>query len=563
MAQPMQDALSKLEDEVGDLDQYVMDELGYDSIGDLQDAFMGLQIDSVAASINQIKKGKGVVIADQTGIGKGRQAAAIIRWAERTGKIPVFVTVKAQLFTDMHGDLADIGSNNINPFLMNSDAWIGSREDESAKLFSNNQSQHRKVIQEIARTSKLPEGKNAVFLTYSQINTANDQRRMLSSLSDNAVFVLDESHNAGGTSATGEFMREVLADAKGVTYLSATYAKRPDNMPCTSKPIWVLLCLIAKALLMQWGQGGLPLQTIVSNSLVRSGQMFRRERSYEGVNISTFTDTANKVEHERISNAATEALRMIVEADNLFHSTAVKEAEAEIKAAGGSVKGGAGNKASHSVTHTQFTSVVHNFVRQMLLGLKADAAAKNAIEIIKNGEKPLIALENTMGSFLDEYATNAGLKNGDNLGNFDYRTVLTRALERTRSIKIEDKKGATEIIHVPVKDLPFQAREAYEKAQQVIDALDVNIPVSPLDWIRHKIQEAGYSVAEITGRDKTVDYSGGAPTLSNLSRGEQKDKVGTTRRFNSGEVDALILNVSGSTGIACTPLRTSKTKESA
>ena len=34
-------------------------------------------------------------------------------------------------------------------------------------------------------------------------------------------------------------------------------------------------------------QGGLPLQTVISNSLVKAGQLFRRERSYNGVSIET------------------------------------------------------------------------------------------------------------------------------------------------------------------------------------------------------------------------------------------------------------------------------------
>ena len=70
----------------------------------------------------------------------------------------------------------------------------------------------------------------------------------------------------------------------------------------------------------------------------------------------------------------------------------------------------AGNKAEKSVNHHEFSSVVHNFIRQMLLGLKVDTAANEAIAALKRGEKPLIALENTMGSFLNEYVAANGLK---------------------------------------------------------------------------------------------------------------------------------------------------------
>lgn len=548
MAQPMQDALSSLEDAAGDIDQFVMSELGYESQDVLNDSLMGLQVDSVAAAIYQMKQGKGIVIADQTGIGKGRQAAAIIRWAERSGKTPVFVTMKDTLFSDMYGDLLDIGSDNITPLLMNIDAFV--KTEAGGKLFANQASKHRKVLETVAATGELPKGNNALFLTYSQINKPNTQRRALTALAPNAIFILDESHNAGGESATGEFMRELLIDAAGVTYLSATYAKRPDNMPLYFKTDIGAAISDSGNLMDAMAQGGLPLQTVVSNNLVKAGQMFRRERSYDGVSIETEVDTANRATHEAMSDAATSALRAIVKADKAFHEGYVKALKEELEAEGGALDDVAGNQASESVDHTEFSSVVHNFIRQMLLGIKADTAADRAIEALKRGEKPLIALENTMGSFLNEYAETNGIKTGDSLGEFDYRTVLSRALERSRAVKKKDAMGNEEIVQIPLGELDFITRAAYEDAQKIIDELKIDIPVSPLDWIRHRIEQAGYSVAEITGRNRTVDYSKARPVLSTLPSAEQTDKVGTTQRFNNGTLDAIILNVSGSTGIS-------------
>ena len=196
MAQPTQDALSRLEDEVGDIDEFARKELGYDTVADLHNALMGLQVDSVAMSIYQIKQGKAVVIADQTGIGKGRQAASIIRWAARQGMTPVFVSVKPSLFTDMYNDLADIGTSDVTPFIMNGDAWVAG--DGGAKLFANKPGAHKRAIEEVANSEQLPAGRNALFMTYSQINTDNVQRRALMALAPNSVFVLDESHNAAG-----------------------------------------------------------------------------------------------------------------------------------------------------------------------------------------------------------------------------------------------------------------------------------------------------------------------------------------------------------------------------
>jgi hypothetical protein len=549
MAQPTQDALNRLEDAVGDIDEFARKELGYESTEALHNALMGLQVDSVATAIYQIKQGKAVVIADQTGIGKGRQAASIIRWAARNGMTPVFVSVKPSLFTDMYGDLADIGTHDVAPFILNSTEWVSGADGE--KLFANKPSTHRAAIQSIVDNAALPEGRNALFMTYSQINTANLQRQALMALAPNAVFVLDESHNAAGDSGTGDFMISALKEARGVTYLSATYAKRPDNMPLYFKTDIGDAAADSEGLADAMAAGGLPLQTVVSNNLVKAGQMFRRERSYDGVSIASTFDTANRQLHERLSDEATEALRAIVAADKMFHSVFVKSMDKALKAEGSKVQDNAGNQVAAGVQHTEFSSVVHNFVRQMLLGLKAQTAADEAIASLKRGEKPIIAVENTMGSFLSEYAAQNNINQGDSLGAFDYRTVLSRALERSRVINVVLPTGDKSKKNIPLSQLDPLTRKAYDQAQKVIDRLAIDIPVSPIDWMRAEISRAGFSVAEITGRDLSVDYSNPRkPVLSAIDLTEQRDKVASTRRFNGGELDALILNVAGSTGIS-------------
>ncbi|NBW50890.1 MAG: hypothetical protein EBR49_12530, partial [Betaproteobacteria bacterium] len=549
MKQPTQDALSRLEDAVGNIDEYAAKELGYKSVAELHDALMGLQVDSVASAIYQIGQGKGVIIADQTGIGKGRQAASIIRWAERSGHIPVFVSVKPSLFTDMYGDLHDIGSDNINPFILNKDEHIKGPGD--TKLFANKPAGHKQTMERVKESGELPKGTNAIFMTYSQVNTENTQRQMLTALADRAVFILDESHNAGGQSNTGEFVTSLLGAAKGVVYLSATYAKRPDNMPLYFKTDIGQAAADNEGLMQAMANGGLPLQTVVSNNLVAAGQMFRRERSYDGVSIETIVDTKHREEHEELSDKTTQALRAIVEADAMFHEVFVKQMDKDLKERGGATIDNAGNQAQAGVDHTQFSSVVHNFVKQMLLGLKAQRAADDAIAALKRDEKPIIAVENTMGSFLEAYARDNMVSQGGDLGSFDYRTVLSRALARTRFVNEVLPNGDKKKREIQLSQLDSLTRAAYDNAQEVIDSLELQIPVSPIDWIRNEIRKAGFTVAEITGRNLAVDYSEkGKATLGAIDTLEQTDKVRTTQLFNSGRLDALILNVAGSTGIS-------------
>ena len=102
MATPVTKFQKRLKKEVGDIDQYVAEKLGYKSIPEMQAGLAGQQIDGVAAGIYNAERGKAVIVADTTGQGKGRQAAAMIRYALQQGKTPIFFTEKANLLSLIH-----------------------------------------------------------------------------------------------------------------------------------------------------------------------------------------------------------------------------------------------------------------------------------------------------------------------------------------------------------------------------------------------------------------------------------------------------------------------------
>lgn len=558
MARSTEIALANMDKAVGGIDNYVMKNLGYDNAEDLHDAFMGLQVDTIAAAIyNASEKNKGIIIADQTGVGKGRQAAGIIRYAINQGKIPVFITVKPNLFSDMYGDLQDIGASDVVPFIVNRTENIS---HGGSKLFKNGSSaKHNAILRGIIETGELPDDANALFITYSQLNTKNIQRDVIDAIKDKAFFVMDESHNAAGDrvrikkggvkqETTAGFIYRVIENAP-VTYLSATYAKRPDNIPVYYRTDLMDAVDTIDELVDAVAAGGAPLQTVMSGMLAEAGQLFRRERSFDGIEVLTNIDTENTQEHTVFSDKVTTGLRSIVAADKAFHTITVDAISQAYESQGQSSRG-AGNRASSSVDHTNFTSIIHNFISQLLLGLKAQRAADLAIDLHKQGIKPVIALENTMGSFLKQFVEDNGLEIGDAV-DADYRDILHKALDRTRRISVTDQKGVKEAIDVPLKDLDPYTRSLYKEAAKIIDSLDIEaLPVSPIDYVRAKLKEAGISVSEITGRDYMVDYSGDTPTLDMRSAKEKKDKVATINAFNSGNLDALILNAAGSTGLS-------------
>lgn len=86
-------ALQRIKEAVGgDIDEYVRIKLNYRSHVELCKALSAEQIDAVAMSLYNIEeRGVGMIIGDQTGIGKGRIAASIIRYAVEQGVQPVFI----------------------------------------------------------------------------------------------------------------------------------------------------------------------------------------------------------------------------------------------------------------------------------------------------------------------------------------------------------------------------------------------------------------------------------------------------------------------------------------
>lgn len=90
--------------------EYVMKRLNYTDYEEFCRSFGREQIDALANAIYNFENtGFGIIIADQTGVGKGRIAAGLIRYSiEHLKKMPIFVTDKAHLISDIYRDLIDI-----------------------------------------------------------------------------------------------------------------------------------------------------------------------------------------------------------------------------------------------------------------------------------------------------------------------------------------------------------------------------------------------------------------------------------------------------------------------
>lgn len=571
-AQVLADSLAN----IGDVDQFLVDQLGYSSKDELFSYLAAEQIDSVSLAINQMNKGNGFIIGDMTGVGKGRQGAALIRYAVRKGYNPIYFTQKPALFSDNYRDLADIGSGELRPFIIASDPKNAAITDAAGNVVHKlpSEKERRRVFDYILKNGKLPEEYDYVITTYSQINngtkeyeakedgiqqkdksykkkspsaadkSGQERRDVIQALSKGNIMILDESHTAGGSGGGSMYMQYIMPEVKGVTFLSATFAKRADNMP-----IYAMKTDLSKSgispqdMIEAISQGGVTLQEIMSKQLVQSGQMIRRERSFQGVTIdwmqvSEEEDAVQRKQFDEVSSIFSD-----IRAFQKDYITPIVQGISEELSEEGGYSNLQQGTSELGVTNTPFASKMYNLVNQLLFSLKADAVANRVIENLKNGFKPVISFTNTMEGFLDEAPKDTHM---DKVPNFS--ATLMRALDGVMRYTETNLKGEKVNKSFTVNDLSEAGQNRYYEIKSKIEHLSADLPISPMDAIKIKIQNAGYKVGEITGRTlEMVQDENGKYIIQNR---KDRDKKSAARDFNNGQLDVLMVNKSGSTGIS-------------
>jgi len=643
MRYDMHKAIETIDRRVNGVDSYVAEKLGYiigncsieerkEGLKCLCDAFSAEQVDAIAVAIYNIEeKGQGCIIGDQTGIGKGRIASAMIRYAIKRGLKPIFLTEKPNLFSDFFRDVIAIGSDDAVPL----ENFMGYKEvskksvkvekdeeDDSSDegfeeeetqiirvpIYKTNKNYKEDVIgkkrtvpyiingagtktaikdeagnilykglsanenKNVIESGTIPKEFDFAISTYSQFRGAVESTKMqyLLQISQGNIIIMDESHNASGASNVGQFLRKVLEGTLGVTFLSATFAKRPDNMPIyASKTSMSDANMTNEDLVSAITYGGVALQEIVSSNLVAEGQMIRRERSFEGVEVNyEYLDDSQsrrgypnldlEQKHRAIMDGATEIIRDIMSFQNDFVNPIIEEMDKIQKAEYKEVEGRKGTSGA-GVDNPPVFSGVFNVINQLLFSIKAEAVADVAIQRLKEGKKPVIAFASTMESFLNTMSNDEGnpIEDGDII-NSDFSKIFEKRLNSVLRYTVKTPEGDSEYETIDVQSMDDDFQQEYYRIIDKIKASSLGISSSPIDVLTNRIEKAGYSVVEVTGRDKQIKILG-----NDKAQIKSRIKLGANdafRQFNNNEVDCLLINQSGSTGASAHALPNAKVK---
>lgn len=319
--EPTRTTLLKLREAVGgNIEAFVCDRLAMPP-EQLARSLKAEQVDAVALAIYNIEARKqALIIGDQTGTGKGRQAAAMLRYAHTQGRIPIFLTARENLFSDLYRDCKALGIEGLRPLIVNDGCCMVDFDIEDAGSATGYKVVYKAPGKEAAPwlrkagdwgpdTTLLPREFDYVVATYSQFNSKKPtpKKYFLEDLcAEYSVLVMDEAHLASGEgSNTGEFFRGcVEQESCGVAFLSATFAKRPSNMELYAAKT----CLRAyRDKLCCFKQINPVLQEVLASEMAAAGQMVRRERQVSNIEVRYLTLDAQGEEAWGVRNRKQEA----------------------------------------------------------------------------------------------------------------------------------------------------------------------------------------------------------------------------------------------------------------
>lgn len=567
---PVYEALSAIKERHGDIDEYVGRELDF-PVGDLGKYFSPEQVDAIAMIFSAHDRNLGFLLADQMGVGKGRVLAAVARRERINGRIPTFITVKDNLFSDfLERDIEAIDSRHLfeNPLIINDGSkTVDANGDVVVKSLK------RENYRKFAEAGELPPGTDLIMLTYSQICRRPETHltsKYVGFLAERypLTLLLDESHNGAGASNTGSnlrYMIDVLGKQGRVVYSSGTPIKGAKNLNLYKKIL--PQGVNPDELLAVVKSDPLSLQEALNYEIAAQGCLISRELDSTGIE-KRFVVSPDIERNRAIADQMAEILTAMSFLSGDVSRTVTKlqkEFTKELEKLEERQREGQRMMASSM----NFGSRLYQINRQFLLALKARDVVAQAKQIIDENKKPIIALQHTGESLLVDFVTKANEVYDDDPERVQktfstvhltepvtFKDLMKKYLEKIQWIKIQGRYGDVSYRHAATtkddEDAAKAFMESIDRVMEMIERLPDDLPLTPIDYVRNELGKDGFTVGEISGRNLQASYlDGGGVMIEPVpGRGDKTRVNRTVREFNNGDLDALILTGSGSTGLS-------------
>lgn len=510
-----------------------------------------VQLEAVALSgqQNDIRLPSGhrstLLIGDGTGVGKGREGAAIMmdHWSKGRRRI-AFVSEKWDLMDAASRDLKSLGAHDLDKKMI-----------PFGKIKATTPIDHEGIL----------------YTTYALIrsedkkgNTRAEQLKQWlrgGDDADKAAIIWDESHNLkNAVTEQGQQASQIGVAAKKLmdempnlrsTSLSATAATDVMNLGYMDRlGLWGPGTAFPNGFMEfanQIGRGGMSAMEMIARELKSQGKYLARTLSYKGV---TYSELEHKItpEQKELYRTATKAWQMVVE-----------KAEDTIKNTTG------GGPRARGRFLSQFYSSQQRFFNVLLTTLKIPTAVEKAHQALADGKAVVISLVNT-----NEAAQNREKNkyrgedhDSDEVPDYDFGPgeMLQQLVREHYPVQqyADDVDAAGNKIKVPVTQedadgrvMPVLNPEAVAARDQLMKDLkqSLHMPANPLDIL---IEQLGGrdKVAEMTGRKETYDQGLGK-FIPRGGKDVKRDEVNLSemRNFQDDKKHIAVLSSAAGTGIS-------------
>lgn len=538
LEQSIHESLVDLRNKKGNIDTWIAKLLKIKK-SDLGSALSAEQIDAIALSISAFEKNEGIILADETGFGKGRILASLALIGLKLGKTVLFFTEKAQLFSDFYRDLMDVGGSDLQlmPTLLHGKAKIF---DPNGNLITKSLSPKNQEVMFNTPEWKKKEDK-LIMSTYSQINRENKKgsnkkvRWLIDRIKTGECWLLlDEAHNGAGDSNIAENLNSLLNYTNGVLYSSATYAKSEANLTLYKKAMavdkWAEKLIISS---LENDAGSL--REALTTSMAKKGHFIRREHPPVPPPQPIWIDMTP--EREEAFKAFCHMWQMI------FRAT-----EGWEKAAGN----------FGAIAWVKLGSLLSRSIREFSFLVKLDALIERIQYDINNNEKVVITLESTFESALkkvlgelddeDEIEPEEVDKEDENLKKTNEIVLDHIPLWKERwDIILNELAPIDELKEMGVDEGAISEVEALiEDARQSIKKLP-EWDLMPIEKMKRELALNGIEMGELSGRTLTCEEIDGKWIIK-----PRKSEIRTelVRRFNNGGFDVCVISRAGASGIS-------------
>ena len=587
MAEGTWSALVGLRERVGDIDEWLCRRMRW-TIPDLARYLTSEQVDSVALALDAADRHEGLIIADQTGFGKGRSLAAIARATVLSGRKVVFLTEKANLFSDFWRDIRDIGSEEVfgRPFMLNAGARIVDTSSAQGHVLVT--PWKKADVDRAVRNGALPDGSAILLATYSQFNRKGRKVEFLESVSSSGHIILDEAHNFVGASTTGKTVGAAVSAAGGSTFSSATFARDVTNLAAYTS-VFPWLSRVSGLEEMSPGH-----RRALSEESVRlatqSGRIIRREHDLSNMVLRMSTAEGTKLQgNKALGDAMAPVLSRMAKLARRVDAILFERNETN-RVLLESLPSLEERKNEREVWLTaNFGSRLSAILQQFLVALNVDPCVDMCVESLLRGEKPVVVIESTMESLMRELSRDPDVeavegteasenKEDSPQGSLDIDSESGDTLvgETTgqdanpRLVPVPTFRSALVLLADRLLKVGVRQGVAFEKTTVVLDEPGLamerdaimgmidgfpDLSLSPIDDLRDRVESRGrelfeqgripapWIADEISARGMRV-VDGHYATLPAADRNQ------VVARFVNGVTHMLVLTQAASTGLS-------------